>query len=101
MTSTESGNTINLKLAEAPRGPLSYYPPHLKDAGVEEDKGGVGSIIVKTIKVTIHTKSTDNRGRVQHKKHVQMHYLGLLHVRKYLQLARLLHDTLIGPCRGL
>jgi hypothetical protein len=82
------------------RGPLSYYPPHVLGAGLEEDKrikDGGGSIIFKQVKRTIDTQ--DKQGRV--KTRVELHYFGLLRIRRHRAVGRLLYETLIAPCRAL
>jgi hypothetical protein len=103
-TTLQSRRTTRLSFGHDPRGPISYYPPHLLDAGLEEDKGspGVGGIAFKLVKVIIKTQTRDPKsGMTRHHTHTQLHYFGLLHVRNHLGVARLVHDTLIAPCRGL
>jgi hypothetical protein len=81
-------------------GPLSYYPPHMLGAGLEEDKRikeGGGSILFKQVKRTIETQN--QQGRV--KRRVEMHYFGLLRIRRHRAVARLLYEKLLAPCRAL
>jgi predicted Zn finger-like uncharacterized protein len=88
------------------RGPMSYYPPHLLNAGLEEDRRFPrgGGIILKKVKVVITTTTTTKGGRgmqsTRTSTRTEWHYFGLLRIRNYLSVAQLLYDTLIGPCRG-
>jgi hypothetical protein len=82
------------------RGPLSYYTPHLLSASLEEDKRikeGGGSIIFKQVKRVIETQ--DKKGKFS--RRVEMHYFGLLRIRRHRAVARLLYEKLIAPCRAL
>jgi hypothetical protein len=95
--STSVGNTISLG-GTKPQGPITYYPPSLLGAGLEEDKRipKGGSIIFKSVKVTI--TSRDKNGRTTTR--VENHFFGILRVRNLKAVARLLFDTLIHPCRN-
>jgi hypothetical protein len=94
------------------RGPLSYYPPALRNAGLEEDKRipDGGNIIFKKVRVKIVTQVTENsttrRGnkvyvgkKTREKVSYEMHSFGILHIRNYRAVARLLHATLLAPLR--
>jgi hypothetical protein len=100
-TNLASRTTVRLRFGSDLNGPVTYYPPHLVGAGVEEDQADGGSILFKLVKVVIRSQIRDQRGEVRNVTKTQMHYFGLLHVRKYLVLARLLYESLIAPCRGL
>jgi hypothetical protein len=93
------GTTIRLGHGDDVRGPITYYSPHLLGAGLEEDKRipSGGSIVFRQVKVTITTR--DKQGRVSVR--VEKHFLGLLRIRNYISVARLLYETLIAPVRGL
>jgi hypothetical protein len=105
-TRVGSGHAIRFTKGEK-RGPMSYYPPHLLNAGLEEDKRipQGGGIIFKKVKVVITTttKTKDRRGlqSTRTSTRTEWHYFGLLRLRNYQSVAQLLYDTLIGPCRGL
>jgi hypothetical protein len=96
--STSVGNTVTLGAAK-PQGPITYYPPSLLQAGLEDDKRipKGGSIIFKSVKVKITT--TDKNRRVTSTK-VENHFFGILRIRNLKPVARLLFDTLIHPCRN-
>lgn len=108
-----------------PRGPFSYYPPGLLNAGLEDDKriAKGGSIIFKIVKVKIVTESRNTGAGMGHGRHgrhgghhrgpwrpgkggtttsvrYENHYFGILRVRNVQAVARLLFDTLIRPCKG-
>jgi hypothetical protein len=106
---TRVGQSKSIKFTKGDiRGPISYYPPHLRDCGLEEDKRfpNGGGIIFKKVKVVITTVThlKDSKGRsagTRTKTRTEWHYFGLLRIRNYLSVARLLYDTLIAPVRGL
>ncbi len=97
-------------------GPVTYYPPHLLQAGLEDDNRipQGGNIIFKKIKVKIitqhRTKGTIHRGHGRHSNQmirtpgsvrtstqVEMHYFGLLRIKRYKAVALLMYETLIKP----
>ena len=90
------GDTISLGSPEK-RGPVTYYPTALLESGLEEDKRipKGGSIIFKSVKVTITHRDKQGRTTKQHENH----YFGVLRIRNYQTVARVLFDTLIRPCR--
>ncbi len=81
--------------AENP-GPLTYYPPHILRAGLEEDKRipQGGSIVFKQVQVTITRQNKQTR-RIT--KDVTMHYFGLMRIKRYRAVALLLYENLIKP----
>src|SRR5262249_9119877 len=78
-------------------GPITYYPPEMLDAGVEEDKRfpDGGSIIFRRVKQVI-TKQDDKGKRT---KETFIHPFGILRVRHCSAVARALFEALIRPCR--
>jgi hypothetical protein len=81
------------------QAPLSYYPPALLEAGVEEDNRipNGGGIVFRKVKKIV--TQTDKNGKST--TTTTLHYFGLLRIRNYKAVAAFLHDTLIAPCRGL
>jgi hypothetical protein len=77
-------------------GPMTYYPPHIVRAGLEEDKRipQGGSIIFKQVQVTI-TKRVKNSNRTT--KDVTQHYFGIMRISRYRAVALLLYENLIKP----
>ncbi len=79
------------------RGPVTYYPPALVDAGLEDDdripKGG--SIVFKQVQVTI--TSRDKQGKTTTTR--ELHVFGILRIPSYQAVARVLFATLVGPVR--
>jgi hypothetical protein len=104
---TRVGQSKSIKFTKGDaRGPITYYPPHLLHCGLEEDKRfpNGGGIIFKKVKVVITTTTTtkDHRGHSHSKSktRTEWHYFGLLRIRNYLAVARLLYDNLIAPVRA-
>jgi hypothetical protein len=105
---THVGKGTPIRFGKGPnRAPVSYYPPHLLQAGLEQDKRihRGGSIVFRRVRVVITTTTEfknrrgPNTTRTSTRK--ELHHFGLLRIRDYLAVARMLYDTLIGPCRGL
>jgi hypothetical protein len=86
--------TVTVTVGHA-EGPITYYPPHLLNAGLEEDKRipQGGNIVFKQVKVKIVTRDSKGRGSTR----IEMHYFGLLRIPRYKAVARLLYETLIKP----
>ena len=81
-------------------GPTNYYSPHLYQLGLEEDKRvkSGGNILFKVVKYTVTTTSRDKRtGRTSSSTSTEYHYFGMLHIRNYRRVARLLFETLLKP----
>lgn len=74
------------------RGPVTYYPPAILDAELEDDGG---SIVFRRVKVTITTEGKN--GKESTRK--ELHHFGLLRIRDYAAVARAVFHTLIQPCR--
>jgi hypothetical protein len=112
--------TTNLSFGKQPkRGPVCYYPADLLEFGIEEDKRipNGGGILFRKAKVVIIKKiRTSKQERGHHhgggrrqtygttvtestKKIVEMHHFGILRVANAKQVARLLYETLVRPCK--
>jgi hypothetical protein len=88
------------------QGPVTYYPSQLQGCSLEEDKRvpNGGNIVFRKVKRIIKTTTTSKDARTgrtmsRTSTRVEMHHFGLLRVRSYLPVARLLYDTLIAPVR--
>jgi hypothetical protein len=79
------------------RGPITYYPPQVLDAILEDDKriSDGGSIVFRRVKLTITER--DKEGKTSTRK--ELHHFGIMRVRNYPAVARALFNTLIRPCR--
>ena len=110
--------------AHPKRGPVCYYPADLLDFGIEEDKripngGGIlfrkaKIVIIKKIQTRSQSKYQGGHGRhhgghsmrnrtttvtESTKRIVEMHHFGILRVANAKQVARLLYETLVRPCK--